>query len=258
MTGTSADLGSAQNLITAICEQLTHLRNEDSFKDLYQQALIFANQNDIDMNGSTRARRSKTIPSRFKDCLIMTTFGHRDYTINEENLRLTMFFPTIDAILIELKERFSCHNLEIAKSVASLSPITRTFLDIEILEPLINHLSLEKSMVQNEVSVIKHMIKDSKLSTVLDVLVELKPMQRAFPSTVALIKGAVTFPVSSVVCERTFSKMKLIKNYARNSMGDERLSDLSVLAVEKDFEIDFEKVVDVFAERHKNSRIMLS
>ena len=94
LIGTSADLGSAQNLITAICEQLTHLRNEDSFKDLYQQALIFTNQNDIDMtNGSTRARRSKTILSRFKDCFIMTTVGHRDYTINEENLRLTMFFP---------------------------------------------------------------------------------------------------------------------------------------------------------------------
>ena len=66
-------------------------------------------------------------------------------------------------------------------------------------------------------------------------------MQRAFPSTVALIKGAVTFPVSSVVCERTFSKMKLIKNYARNSMRDERLGDLSVFGVEKDFEIGLKK-----------------
>jgi hypothetical protein len=47
--------------------------------------------------------------------------------------------------------------------------------------------------------------------------------------------------------------MKLIKNYARNSMRDERLSDLSVLAIER----DFEKVVDAFATKHKNSRIML-
>ncbi|CAF4608958.1 unnamed protein product, partial [Rotaria socialis] len=75
----------------------------------------------------------------------------------------------------------------------------------------------------------------------MDILNELKPMKQAFPSTVALIKGAVTFPVSSVVCERSFSRMKLIKNYARNSMGDERLSDLSVLAIEREFDIDFEK-----------------
>jgi hypothetical protein len=51
--------------------------------------------------------------------------------------------------------------------------------------------------------------------------------------------------------------MKLIKTYARNSMGNERLSDLSILAIEKEFIMDFEKVVDVFATKHKNSRIIL-
>ncbi len=69
----------------------------------------------------------------------------------------------------------------------------------------------------------------------VDVLSELKPMQQAFPSTVALMKGAVTFPMSSVTCERSFLKMKLIKNYARNSMDDKRFSDRSVLDIEKDF-----------------------
>ncbi len=52
------------------------------------------------------------------------------------------------------------------------------------------------------------MIKNNNLSTVFDVLNELKPMKKAFPSTIALIKGAVTFPVSSVACERSFSKTK--------------------------------------------------
>ncbi|CAF4508931.1 unnamed protein product, partial [Rotaria socialis] len=75
----------------------------------------------------------------------------------------------------------------------------------------------------------------------MGILNQLKSMKPAFPSTVALIKGAVTFPVSSVVCEKSFSRMKLTKNYARNSMGDERLSDLNVLNIEREFGIDFEK-----------------
>jgi len=70
---------------------------------------------------------------------------------------------------------------------------------------------------------------------VLHILSELKPMRQAFSSTVALMKGAVTFPMSSVTCERSFLKMKFIKNYARNSMDDKRLSDRSVLDIEKDF-----------------------
>ena len=58
-------------------------------------------------------------------------------------------------------------------------------------------------------------------------------------------------------CERTFSKMKLIKTTTRNTMSDDRLSDLCVLAVERDFVIDFEKLIDDFTDLRKNSRILL-
>ncbi|CAF1592358.1 unnamed protein product [Didymodactylos carnosus] len=168
-----------------------------------------------------------------------------------------MYFPTIDSILIELNKRFSCGNLQIANSIASLSPVNEKFLDIQLLQLLIDHLHLEKKMITNEISVIKHMIENTKLSSTLDPLNELKSMKQAFPSAVALLKGAITFPVSSVACQRSFSKIKLIKTYARNSMNDERLSDLGVLAIEKDIEIDFENFIDIFAAKHKNSRILL-
>ncbi len=92
----------------------------------------------------------------------------------------------------------------------------------------------------------------------VDVLSELKPMQQAFPPTVALMKGAVTYPAVSVARERSFSKMKLIKDYARNSMGVECLRDLNVLDIERDFQIDFEKVIDLFIEKYNDTRIMLS
>ena len=81
-------------------------------------------------------------------------------------------------------------------------------------------------------------------------------MKDAFPSTIELIKSDIAFLVSSVTCERTFSKMKLIKTYIWNSMGDERLSNLSILPIEKEFITDFEKMVDVFATRHENSSVI--
>ncbi|CAF1551629.1 unnamed protein product, partial [Rotaria sordida] len=72
-----------------------------------------------------------------------------------------------------------------------------------------------------------------------------------------MIKNAVTMPISQVTRERAFSKMKIIKNYLRNSMTDKRLSDLTVLAIERDFDINFERVVDKFAKNRKNCRILL-
>ena len=55
----------------------------------------------------------------------------------------------------------------------------------------------------------------------------------------------------------SFSKIKLIKRSTRNTMNDTRLSDMCLLAVERDFEIDFEKEIDVFSLNHGNSRILL-
>jgi hypothetical protein len=40
-------------------------------------------------------------------------------------------------------------------------------------------------------------------------------------------------------------------------MSDGKLSDLSLLAIERDFAIDYEQIIDAFAIQHKNSRIIL-
>jgi hypothetical protein len=83
------------------------------------------------------------------------------------------------------------------------------------------------------------------------------PLKDAFPNMMFMIKAALTIPVSSSTCERIFSKMKLIKTRIRTTMADERLSDLCVLSVERDFKVNFEQVVDQFSISHSNSRIML-
>lgn len=49
------------------------------------------------------------------------------------------------------------------------------------------------------------------------------------------MKGAVTYTAVCVACKKSFSKMKLIKDYARNSMDDERFRDLNVLNIENGF-----------------------
>jgi hypothetical protein len=101
------------------------------------------------------------------------------------------------------------------------------------------------------------MLKSKTMNDVIQFLNELIPMSSAFPQTLRMIKNAITLPISQVTCERSFSKMKIIKNYLRNSMTDRRLSDLTVLAIERDFDINYERVIDTFSINHKNCRILL-
>jgi hypothetical protein len=50
---------------------------------------------------------------------------------------------------------------------------------------------------------------------------------------VKVIKLLLTIPVSTASAERSFSAMRRIKTYLRSTMGEDRLSALAILSIEK-------------------------
>ena len=67
--------------------------------------------------------------------------------------------------------------------------------------------------------------------------------------------------MTSAECERSFSSLKRIKTRLRTTMGEERLSDLAVLSIERECAskfVDYEEVITEFASVDKNRRIVLS
>ena len=66
----------------------------------------------------------------------------------------------------------------------------------------------------------------------------------------------LTLPVTVATAERSFSKLKLIKTYLRNTMQDGRLSGLAVLSIEnaEARKLDVSKIIDDFASRKARRR----
>jgi hypothetical protein len=64
---------------------------------------------------------------------------------------------------------------------------------------------------------------------------------------------------SSTKCERTFSCMKRVKNYLRNSLLNTNLTSLSIISIEKreTKSIDIDDIINKFADAHENRRIIL-
>ena len=58
-------------------------------------------------------------------------------------------------------------------------------------------------------------------------------------------------PVSVASCERSFSKLKIIKTYLRSTMAEELLGNLAILSIEKEVfnSVDFDQIIDQFAEK---------
>jgi hAT family C-terminal dimerisation region len=79
----------------------------------------------------------------------------------------------------------------------------------------------------------------------------------AFHELYRLTTIAIVLPVSSAACERSFSALKLIKSYLRNSMIDVRLSNIALLQSERARNIDFDAFVNEFDAKHANRKLAL-
>ena len=157
-----------------------------------------------------------------------------------------------------MNDRFSKSSMKILRGISSLSPDSSTFLEVEELTDIFIMLQCDIVSLSNEIQVLKPMLKQSKSKDIVDLSFEVLQLQQVFPTIIYLVIGALTIPVCSITTKRTFSKMKLIKTSARTSMCDDILSDLFLLAIERDFVVDNEKIIDVFAIQHENSRIFLT
>uniref|UniRef100_A0A8R7VDC5 HAT C-terminal dimerisation domain-containing protein n=1 Tax=Triticum urartu TaxID=4572 RepID=A0A8R7VDC5_TRIUA len=75
-----------------------------------------------------------------------------------------------------------------------------------------------------------------------------------YPNVSIAYRILLTMPVTVASAERSFSKLKLLKNYLRSTMSQERLNGLAICCVEKDVldNIDLDTVINDFAS--KNAR----
>lgn len=104
---------------------------------------------------------------------------------------------------------------------------------------LIYHQTLPDQLIPQKIKSIKeltlYIIKNNLCTTFFDVL------------CACIIY--LTLPVTVVSAERFFSKLKLIKNYLRNNMGQDRLSNIAILNIEKEVaaKIKLDDVINTFA-----------
>lgn len=103
----------------------------------------------------------------------------------------------------------------------------------------------------NELRIIGKLLKDTKADSVIDVLnlIVKQNLESVLPNAVIAFRILLTLPVSVATGERTFSRLKLIKTYLRNTMHQERLSDLAIISIEKDTakDLDYDDIINELA-----------
>jgi len=88
----------------------------------------------------------------------------------------------------------------------------------------------------------------------IDVLNYLKRMDGTFPNAWIAYRIWLIIPVTVASGERSFSKLKFIKNYLRSTMSQERLNGLAMISIEKNMveKLEYTSLISDFAA--KNAR----
>jgi len=98
-------------------------------------------------------------------------------------------------------------------------------------------------------NLLKSKKKDFNLNDVKEVI-----EKQTYPNLYTLLQVALSIPISSATCERSFSSMRQIK---RSSMAQDRFTFLSILNIKRDIsnKVNVDDIVNKFAE--KDRKIML-
>uniref|UniRef100_A0A2S2R2F9 Zinc finger MYM-type protein 1 n=1 Tax=Sipha flava TaxID=143950 RepID=A0A2S2R2F9_9HEMI len=211
----------------------------------------------LDNAASKRMRRE---PNVFEDFILITTTAAESFNSTETNSTsvekyycVNGYFKILDCIVVNLKKRFSTESLQMAEAVDNFIK-----LDFKKSELFINHykdlLDVKSISVQSEMHVVKNYLhlSNGKSSINLEALTSVLS-KNIYPNMSKLIQVALTLPISSSTCERSFSAMRRIKTWLRSSMVQNRLKNLAIISIEKDIskKIDKEAILNLFAKKNR-------
>lgn len=180
-----------------------------------------------------------------------------------------LFFQVIDNILEQLHSRFS--NVENLKflELTNLKKYYNASFPQSAFDSLISNYGcfFDAVALRSQLSVLlntKQTINVSDANSVSEVLKFLKEneLEAGFSEVVKFCELTLTIPATTSSVERSFSVLKRIKTFVRNSTGQDRMSQLAVMSIEKLFikELSqqqqfYDDVIDDFAKQ--NRRIVL-
>uniref|UniRef100_K7F0Z9 HAT C-terminal dimerisation domain-containing protein n=1 Tax=Pelodiscus sinensis TaxID=13735 RepID=K7F0Z9_PELSI len=180
----------------------------------------------------------------------------------EESYRINYFLIIVDSALVSMKKRFELYEnhknifgfLPDMKSVKGMDKDTlkKHCMDLHVNLQDGDSCDIEGLDLYEELQNFCRIIPDSCI-TVHDCLKIIcsNNMEDIYPNIYITLRILLTSPMTVASAERSFSKLKLIKNYLRSTMSQERFVGLSIISIKNDLckEMDFKDIIEECAAK---------
>ncbi|KAF0707863.1 zinc finger MYM-type protein 6-like, partial [Aphis craccivora] len=184
-----------------------------------------------------------------------------DLRTDEDNYS-TLFDKVLDMFLDDLlnglEERFSQETLLLISAIGRLLQFNMHEHDLTLFS---NRFNLNDSELETELRLLKSLPefeigKTSK--TIYQWLNNLSNnnLCNSFQNIYIILTHFVTMPVTSCSCERSFSKLSLVKTKLRSCMTQDRLESMMLVFVEQKLasELDLEDIIEKFKHLNNTQR----
>ncbi|XP_064111563.1 zinc finger MYM-type protein 1-like [Macrobrachium nipponense] len=240
------DLGKAAKLISCLREDLADVRNSNLIENCSNTVDELCKKCDI---SPTATRKHSRKPRQLRDFIILETSGQRVVEPSHAQ-HVTILYEVLDCLNSKLERRFSKDSCVIFCGISALCPEGQTFLHEDDLKSFALSYSVKQSNLKHELPLVKKLLQKEPQppTSLVEFLSFIHPYKSAFDCLYRLLLIAVTLPVTSASCKRSFSKIRIVKTFLRNSMTSERLSNTALSSIEsKQAEsIDLDSFVDEF------------
>ena len=171
------------------------------------------------------------------------------------------FIPFLDTILCELKTRFG----NVAKSATRAMFLVPAYLDQlsdAITQDMIEYYAEDmpsRSCFKQELRIWRRfwggVTDQDRPDTLADTLRQIKKIN--YPNIYTILSLMLLIPVTSAGVERANSALKFVKTVHRHTMSQDRFNALVLLFVHRDIALDYNKIINMFANRHPRRMLLL-
>lgn len=262
LQGTDINILQSIEYLSKLNETLKNFRTDDDeyFKSVLEKATEIAKAIDIEANFPENVCvRSCKRPRMFD-------YESADETTTDlkSKFKINFFYAVLDTTLSAVQERFELiqaykdkfiflHNFREIKNVSRLE-LMKSCADLELSLSDLSNTDCPKDInatdLVDEIQNIQNFIETENSPKEILSYIYKNGLISEFPNLSIALRILLTLPVSVASGERSFSKLKLIKNYLRTSTSQDRLNSLALISIENKIceNLSLEQLIKQFAE----------
>ena len=255
------DVISARKIANMTMETLCRCRSEDQFNIVWNMASLMGLKIKFLLSNTgfelREARVPRHRPSRRLEALVGESSKDHVEVTSESHHRVNTYYPSIDKVLSELELRFSGNDQDIIHALGDVCQNKDP--KVESFALVAQFYGIDQEILQVEQKMFTSFRQEhgfpegQKVAEVLQLMQE-NDLFDMLPEFAKVMVILAVIPATSCSAERSFSALRRLKTYLRNTMGQERINSIALINIEREYanavmEKDMERIINIFASR---------